>query len=222
MNRCANQRLLAAMLAMACLSSVAGASELPESYLGLNVGAGRLRETVQLQGERVRGEYRDSGSGFAASALAGYMLNPYVGLELQAGQFGSIKRTSDIYRSEIRVRGASAALIGRLPLNRDVALVGKLGGAFARGEQQGTALVSLVPFPNGNPNGEVLAAISLRDYKTHINNYVPVYGLALDWKISPALGAQLAVDHLSRVSFSETGDVDVDRVALGVYWRFGK
>lgn len=209
-----------ATFSLLALSGVACAADMLPAYLGLNVGSGRLATEAQVRTEIFNGTVYNHGSGFAASMVAGYRLNPHLGLEVQAGEIGSLEKRGAGYVDKVRIRAVSAAVTGSLPLVDAVSLVGKLGGAYARGELEVTGLS--VVTSQGADGSAVLSRFDINTAKTHINNFAPLAGVALDWAIGPTLGAQLGYDFFRRVSYSETGDADVGRWSLGVYYRFGR
>jgi len=201
-----------ATFSLLALSGLACAADMLPAYLGINVGSGRLATKAQVRTETFHGVVYNQGSGFAASMMAGYRLNPHLGLEVQAGEIGSLEEKSSVYSYKLRIRAVSAAVTGTLPLADAVSLVGKLGGAYAHGEVEETGPEVVVS--QGSDGSAVLSRFGVRAAKTHINNFVPLAGLALDWAIGPTLGAQLAYDFYRRVSYSETGDADVGRWSL--------
>ncbi|MBM4221006.1 MAG: hypothetical protein FJ170_03545 [Gammaproteobacteria bacterium] len=178
-------RILATIIAvMLCTPSIATAG----AYVGIGIGGTRTESSladlglVPVCASTTAGCYQDTqpppvgvgsnpdfaGSDVTYNFVAGWMFNPYIGIEVGYIDFGqatddlelpeacsTFRCSSRQWTSELKRDGFQAFLIGSLPLNDSVDLYGKLGAitweADYQGYERSQLYASGFPLPPQNP-----------------------------------------------------------------------
>ena len=74
-----------------------------------------------------------------------------------------------------------------------------------------------------NANNEaVITSISMAKSSQAVNSLVPMFGLALDWRLASAARMQLGLERYPGVDYYRDNKLDVNVISLGVYYQFGQ
>lgn len=193
-------RLLPVALALACCATVASAqtstratntSAIPftqQGYVGLNMGQSKYSLNSGTGGFGV------DDSGTAAKLYAGGYFHPNVGLEFGYLNFGNAERLG----GKTKAQGLNLSLVGRVPLNEQFDVFGKIGSTYARTRT------------NGNPGLGVATGKE--------NGFGLSYGLGVRWAFNPQWAAVLEWER-HRLHFAD-GKSNANMTTLGVQYRY--
>lgn len=217
--------------AAACLSLVAVfgapgacfADEMLGAYAGAKLGWGRANmEMVQFSGDRPPRAVSFTDNGFSAGFFCGYAVTPTWGIEGALGYLGKYATGNDssTLAESVELPFVSAALTGQLPLNDRISLVGKFGAAYIRSAR---ILEGMDASTVMNANNEaVISSYTWGKSTKTVNSLVPMFGLALDWRLAPAARMQLGFERYPGVDYYPDNKLDVNVISLGVYYQFGQ
>lgn len=217
--------------AAACLSLVAVlgapsacfADEMLGAYAGAKLGWGRANmEMVRFSGDRPASTVSSTDNGVSLSLFGGYVLTPTWGIEGALGSLGKYATGNDsgMLTESVELPFVSAALTGQWPLNDRISLVGKFGAAYIRSAR---ILEGMDTTMGMNSNNEgVITSISKAKSSQTVNSLVPMFGLALDWRLAPAARMQLGFERYPGVDYYPENKVDINVISLGVYYQFGQ
>lgn len=157
-------------------------------YVGLGGGAAKydLRSGT--------GSFTFDDSDTAIKLYAGVHFHPNLGLEITYLDMGKARRIGD----STRARGLGLSLVGRLPLNTQIDLLGRLGTLYGRTNTQGFGGYGVQP---GKDSGFGLS-----------------YGAGLRWAFTPQWAAVLEWER-HRLHFAD-GNADVDTTTLGLQYSY--
>lgn len=207
------------LAALACLVASAASPAIAQDhfgYGGLSAGHSRARidedriATSQLgAGFSTSTSARDEGS-TAYSLFAGYQFNRYFALEggyFDLGKFGFTSSTvpAGSLRSEFKVRGVNADVLGFLPLSDRFSVFGRLGAQYARVRDSFAG------------SGAVLTGDTSRR-RSKIN---PDLGLGLQYEFSPAFLMRGEAERY-RISDASGGHGHINVVSLSLVFPFGR
>lgn len=198
-------RLLPVALALACCATVATAqtstrsagnmtersSFIPytqQGYVGLNVGQSKYDLNPGAGGLG----FDDTGT--ATKLYAGGYFNPNFGLEFGYLNFGNANRVGGTTKAQ----GLNLSLVGRLPLNEQFDVFGKVGTTYARTRTSGYPGLGVA---TGKDNGFGLS-----------------YGLGVRWAFNPQWAAVLEWER-HRLDFAD-GKSNTNMTTLGVQYRY--
>lgn len=162
---------------------------------------GAQRGYVGLSGGMAKYDLRSGSGGFtfddrdtAIKLYAGAYFHPNLGLELGYLDMGKARRIG----GSTSARGLSLSLVGRLPLNTQLDLLGRLGSVYGRTDTRGFGGYGVQP---GKGSGFGLS-----------------YGAGLRWAFTPQWSAVLEWER-QRLHFSDRMS-DVDTTTLGLQYRY--
>lgn len=197
-------RLLPCVLALACGATAATAqtsnrsgtmaqrsSFIPytqQGYIGLSAGQSKYDLNSGIGGF----DFDDTGT--ATKIYAGGYFNPNFGLEFGYLNFGKAHRLG----GSTKAQGFNLSLVGRVPLNEQFDVFGKVGSTYARTRTSGFSGLGV---QTGKDNGFGLS-----------------YGLGARWAFSPQWAAVVEWER-HRLHFAD-GKSNTNMTTLGVQYRY--
>lgn len=182
------------------------------------------REGAISDATNVRSSFDDKDSAWRAAF--GYRFNPWIALEVNYADYGSIRSDtrfdapgagSGSVMVDREVKGYGVDAVVSWPLGERFSVFGRVGALNAETRAKGI-IAGDVFFSDGSPCCEK---------NTKTNETIVKYGLGLDWNITPQIAARLEYERLSDVgkkfgfdSGNGTGEGDIDAWFLGVLMRF--
>ena len=205
--------LAVAGFAVVCSASVMAQSA-PGFYVGGSVGPTRahfgnngINNQFVGQGFTVNSTSTDNKS-TGGKVFGGYQFSPNFALEggyFDLGRFNYSGITSGgNYSGDTRPRGLNLDLVGTLPLNDRFSVLGRVGAAYARTQD------------NFSSTGFYSGATGTRTR----NNTDVKYGVGLQYAITEALSLRGELERY-RISDPLRGRSNVDMASIGLVYRFG-
>ncbi len=174
--------LIASLIAGLAMSSVAQANDAEGAFVGGGAGWSRAQNLTDLANSGVE---RDA---FSSRLLAGYTLNENVGFEVGYDWFGKAKVDGKTWRAD----GWTASVLPRLPLTKQVSLLGEFG---------------------------VMRDFTTNDAaNTTAHGYSPVFGLGAAYRVNDALDLQARYRLVDDAGRSATGNTDIHNFGMEVVY----
>ena len=159
-----------------------------QGYIGLNAGQSKYSLDSGI------GNYNFDDTGTAFKIYAGGYINPNFGVEFGYLNFGKANRLGD----STKAQGLNLSVVGRLPLNEQFDVFGKVGTTYARTRTNGYSNLGV---QTGKDNGFGLS-----------------YGLGVRWAFNTQWAAVLEWER-HRLHFAD-GKSNTNLTTLGVQYRY--